>query len=90
MASISEIYTLLVVEIKDKALTIFNKHHFKSVEDDLKGAFSSLPNGVLHNEDIRAYIHYDVEEFGSTDMLTLYNNHLMNNLENLKTKYQHL
>lgn len=88
MASAFGIATSLVVEIKDNARPIFKKHPFKSVEDDPKGAFSSVPYDVLHNEDIRAYIHCDLEELGNTDMLDLYNNHFANSLGNLKLEYK--
>lgn len=84
MASASKIVSPLVVEIKDRARPIFKKHLFKSIEDDSKGAFYSIPYGVLHNKDIRAYIHCDLEDLGSSNMLSLYNMHLADNLGNLK------
>lgn len=84
MALVSGIATPLVVEIKDRARLIFKKHPFKFVEDDLEGAFSSVPYDVLHNEDVRAYIHCDLAELGNADMLTLYNKHLVDSLGNLK------
>lgn len=87
MASTSRISTSLVVEIKDKARPIFKRHPFKFVEDDPEGAFSLVPYDVLYNEDIREYIHCDLEELGSVDMLSLYNKHLVDNLGNLKPKY---
>lgn len=62
----------LVVEISDRARAIFKKHHLKSIEDDPEGAFSSVSYGVLHNEDIKTYIHCDIEELGNVNMVTLY------------------
>lgn len=50
--------------------------------------FSSVPYDVLHNEDIRAYIHYDLEELGNVDMLDVYIKHLADGLGNLKPKYK--
>lgn len=90
MASTSKIATLLFVEITYRDWSIFKKHPFKSVEGDPKGAFSSVPYNDLHNEDIRAYIHCDLDELDSADMLTLYNKHLADNLGNIKLEYQHL
>lgn len=90
MALVSGIATPLVVEIKDRACPIFKKHPFKSVEDDPIGEFSYVLYGVLHNEDIRAYIHYDLEELRNVDMLDLYNKHLSDGLGNLKPEYKAL
>jgi hypothetical protein len=36
------------------------------MEDDPEGAFLQTPHGVLHVEDIRAYIHCKLEIIGST------------------------
>lgn len=88
MASIFDIVTPLVVEIKDRAHPVFKKHPFKSIEDDLEGAFSFVPYDMLHNEDIKAYIPCDLEDLGNSDMLDLYNKHLVDNLGNLKLEYK--
>lgn len=52
MALVSGIVTPLVVEIKDRSHPGFKKYPFKSIQDDLEGAFSCMPYNVLHNEDI--------------------------------------
>lgn len=88
MASTSSIGTPLVVEIKDRAQLVFKKHPLKSVEDDLEGAFSSVPYNMLLNEDIRAYIHCNLKELGNVDMLDLYNKHFADGLGNLKPEYK--
>lgn len=90
MALTSGIATPLVVEIKDRARHVFKKHPFKFVEDDPKVAFSLVPYDVLHNEDFRGYIHYDIEDLGNADMLDLYNKHLADSLGNLKLEYKGL
>lgn len=90
MASTSRIATLLVVEIKDRARPIFKKYPIMSIKDDPKGYFSSIPYATLHNEDIRAYIHCDIEDLGNVDMLSLYSKHLVEILGNLKLEYQNL
>lgn len=43
---------------------------------------------MLHNEDIRTYIHYDLKELGNVDMLDLYKKHLADGLGNLKPEYK--
>lgn len=72
MASSSNFDTPLLVEIKDRPHLEFKKHHFKSLLDDPLGEFSSVFHGVLHIEDIRAYIHYDIEEIGSYEMSCIF------------------
>lgn len=68
MASSFGVATPLVLEIIDRTRLVFKKHLFKSIEDDLNGAFSSVSYGVLHNEDIRAYIHCNIKELRNVDM----------------------
>lgn len=80
MASGFEIATPLVVEIKDRVRLVFKKHPFKSIKDDLEEEFYSVPYGVLHNKDIKAYMYCNLEEIDSADMISLYNMHLANNL----------
>lgn len=47
-----------------------------------------VPYNVLYNEDIRTYIHCDIEELGNANMLTLYNKHMADSLGNMKPKYK--
>lgn len=65
------VVTSLVVEIMDRARPKFKRNPYKSKEDDLNGAFSFVLYGVLHVEDIRAYIHCNIEELWNAKMLTL-------------------
>lgn len=64
MASSTSVDTPLVVEIKNHPHPEFKKHPFKSLLDDLLGEFLSVYLGVLHIEDIREYIHCDIEDLG--------------------------
>lgn len=77
MAPASGVATPLVVEITERARPMFKIHLFKSIEDDLEGAFFSVLYGVLHNEDIRVYIHCNIEELGIADMLSLYTKNMI-------------
>lgn len=76
MASSSYVDTPLVVEVSERERSQFNKTPFKSIEDDPNSAFSSVPYGVLHVDDVRAYIHYNIEETGNEEILALYNKHI--------------
>lgn len=67
-----EMATPLVVDITKISFPQFKKHPFKLIEIDLLGAFSSVPYVVLHVEDIRIYIHANLEEIGSSHLLNLY------------------
>lgn len=61
---------------------------YKSMEDNLYGAFSSIPYGVLHVEDIRAYIHCNIEDLGNAEMLSLYTKHMIGDMGNLKLDFK--
>lgn len=80
----------LVVEIVEHAHPNFKNHPFISMEDDHESVFSSVPYGVLHIEDIRVYMHCPIKELGSTQMLNLYNNQLVDKSSILKPKFQDL
>lgn len=80
----------MVVEIIERARPVFKRHPFKFVEDDLKGAFSSVSYGVLHNEGIRTYIHCNIEELGNVDMLSLYTKHMMDEMGNMNPEFKSL
>lgn len=67
-SSSSSINTPLVVEIKNRPCPIFKKHLYKSLLDESLGAFSQVYHGVLHTEDIRAYIHCNIEELGGYEL----------------------
>lgn len=75
MASTSSISNPLVVKVKDMTHLVFKESPLKSIEDDLVGAFYFIPHGVLHIDDVRAYIHYEIEEIGLEDILDLYTDH---------------
>jgi len=66
--------TLNVVKIIDRPRPKFKKHPYKSLEVDPLGAFSSILHGVLHVEDVRAYIHANIEEFGESKLMDIYHN----------------
>lgn len=80
--------TLLVVDIIDRSCPKFKKHPFKSIEEDPLGAFSSILYGVLHVEDIREYIHENIDELGSSQLSNLFMNHLRDEGYNLKAEYK--
>lgn len=80
----------LVVEVKDKPRPKFKWHPYKSVETKPLGAFSSVPYRVLHKEDIRAYIHENIEELGSSQIMNLYSHHIIGEDFIVKPKFQTL
>lgn len=84
----SGIATPLVVDATERARPIFKKHPHKSMEDDSNGAFSSISFGVLHVEDIRVYIHCNIEELGSAQMLNLYKKHMIDGMGILKPEFK--
>lgn len=89
MAS-SSVTTPLVVDITNRARPKFKNHPYNLLEGDTKGAFSSILYGVLHVEDIRAYIHCDFKELESAKMMKLYARHMIDDMRNLKLEFNSL
>lgn len=87
MASSSSNATPLVVEVKDRNQPLFKKQPYKSMEVNLVGAFSFVLHGVLHVDNIRAYIHCETEETITEDILDLYTNNIMDEIGNPKPEY---
>lgn len=90
MTPSSGIATSFVVKITERARPVFKKHPFKLVEDELNGAFSSIPYGVFHNEDIRAYIHCNIKKLDNLDILSMYAKHMVDDFGNLKSNFKNL
>jgi len=82
--------TPLVVDITERLQPKFKKHPHKSVEVNPLGTLSDVPHGVLHVEDIRAYIHASIHEFGDSKLLDLFKNHLRDENHDLKHEYKAL
>lgn len=80
--------TPLVVDITERARPNFKIHIFISMENDSKGAFSLVPYGVLHIEDVRVYTHFLIKELGSSNLLNLYDNQFSDGSSMLKSKFQ--
>jgi len=77
-----------IVKISDRPRPIFKKYPYKSLEVDPLGAFSSVSHGVLHTEDIRVYIHANIEEFGEFRLRDIYHKQLIDDAFELKPKYK--
>lgn len=86
----SSVNNPLVVEVSERERSQFKKNPFKSFKDDLNGALSFVPYDVLHVDDVRAYIPYNIEETDNEAILALYNQHLWDKNGNLKLKYVQL
>lgn len=82
------IATLLVIDVIDRERPNFKKHPYKLLEDDPSRAFSSVPYKLLHVEDIRAYIHSNIEELGSAPMMKLYTHHMICRMGSLKLEFK--
>lgn len=89
MASSSNGDTPLVGEIKNHPHLEFKKHPFKSLLDELSGEFLSVFHCVIHTEDIRGYIHCDIEEIESYEMSYVFTKHLITDNQ-LKVEYAYL
>lgn len=90
ISSSSSISMPLVVEVKDRTHPVLKKHPYKSMMDDQVGAFSSIAYGVLYADDVRTYIHYEIEETNTEDILYLYTDNIMDEIGNLKPEFMQL
>ena len=64
-----EIYKMnpsLLHDIMEKPRYKIKRNSIVNLEDDSKGAFSQIPNGVVIVEDVRSYMHYQFETLGIT------------------------
>jgi len=77
-----------IVKISDRPHPTFKKHPYKSLEVDPLGAFSSVPHGVLHTEDIRVYIHANFEDFGESKLMDIYHKQLIDDSFEIKPQYK--
>lgn len=60
------------------------------MELDPVGYFSFILHEVLHIDDVQAYIHYEIEETDSEDILDLYTENIMDEIGNPKPKFAQL
>lgn len=90
MESSSSFAMLLVVEVKDKNRLVLKKHPYKSMVDDPIGAFFSIPHGVMHVDDVRAYIHCEIEETDTKEILDLYTDNIRDEIGNSKLEFMQL
>lgn len=50
------------------------------MEDDSSGAFSLVYYRVLHVDDVRAYIHCNIKDLESAQMMKLYTQHMIDGM----------
>lgn len=58
-------------------------------EDSVR-AFSHIPEGVVYVEDVRAYIHYHIEDLGTLEIKRMYMSDLMGESGKIKPTYKHI
>lgn len=80
--------TLVVFDVTKRKRYVFKKHPFKSMLDDLEGAFSRTLMGVMHIDDIRAYIYCKKEPIG-LDRIRSHIETMMNPNMSFKDEFTH-
>lgn len=91
MAFASSIATSLVVEVKDKTHPVFKKHLTTPWKMTQLEHFPSFhTKSVLHVDDVQAYIHYEIEETGSKDILDLLTDKSMDDIGSPMPKFAQL
>lgn len=58
--------------------------------EDSVASFSRVPEVVVYVEDVRACIHYHIEDLGTSDIKGMYMSKLMGNSGNIKLEYKHI
>lgn len=61
-----------------------------ATKDDSVGAFSHVLEGVVYVEDVRAYIHFHIEDLGTLEIKGMHMNELMGESGKVKLTYQHI
>lgn len=79
-----------VVEVKDHPRPIFKRYPHVATKEDSVGAFSCVAEGVVYVEDVRAYIHYHIEDLGTSEIKGMYMNELRGESSKIKLAYQHI
>lgn len=80
--------TPITVDIKDHPRPVLKKCPQIVKVDDSIGAFSRVPNKVMHIEDVFAYIDCTMEDLGSSEIKTMYMTNLLNKKGSMKPKFQ--
>lgn len=80
--------TPIFVDIKDHPFPIFKKWPQIAKVNDSIDAFYKVPEGVLYVEDVRAYIHYTLEDLGFAKIKNMYIGTLLNQDGSMKLEFQ--
>lgn len=81
--------TLVIFDVAERKRYVFKKHPFKSTLDDLEGAFSRTPMGIMHVEDIHAYVYCKKEPVG-LDKIRSHLESMMNFDKKFMDEFTHL
>lgn len=57
-------------------------------KDDSIGSFLKIPKGVAYAEDPRIYIHYNIEELGSVEILKMFKTIICDENRNVKPEHK--
>lgn len=76
--TLADVATPIVVDIKDHPCPKFKQCPQIAKVDDSINTFSRVLDGVLYVKDVRAYIHYNLEDLGSSKIKSMYLSTLLN------------
>lgn len=77
-----------VVEVVKRPSPIFKIIPKIAKQDDSIGTFSKIPKGVAYAEDPRIYIHYNIDELGSKEVLKMFRTIIYDENGNVKPKHK--
>lgn len=80
--------TPIFVDIKDHPHPVFKQCPKIVKVNDSIGAFSRVPGRVLYVKDVRAYIHYNLEDLGLVEIKNMYIGTFLNQDGSMKLEFQ--
>lgn len=73
-----------IVEFKDHPRPIFKWYPHVAMNEDLVGVFSHILEGVVYVEDVRVYIHCNIDDLGNLEIKGMHINELMGECGKIK------
>lgn len=80
----------IVVEVKDCPRPILKPCPHIATLDDSVGVLYRVLVGVAYVEDVKAYIHYHIEDLSTSDIKSMYIRELMEDFGKIKPEYKHI
>lgn len=78
----------IIVEVKDRPRLFFKEVPQIEKKEDSLGVFSRVPDGIGYVEDVRANIHYTLEDLDTEETKGMYQSMILRSSGIIKLEYQ--